>query len=263
MHGLHRRLFTDEEEEATASYIVENYVVPGLMFTNADFQVLVTEALLTKCKDSPNIPEFTASKGFIQDFKKRNSFVTRRSHPKKWPQRDKQKEQMFMQRMSELLATVNHDRIVNCDETVWRSYPSDLRIWGKRGTCDVKVYAHGADKEGVTVLASITAPRCKLPLWIVAKGTTEWCHSRVGDPQGHWATHSEKGWTTMETFSEFLMSLRERYPDDKPVYLVLDCYSVHRSDEIRLLANTLGIELVSIPQVSRTSISPLTGQCLA
>ena len=88
VHGLHHRVFTDDEEEAIASYIVENYIVPGLMFTNADFQVLVTEAFLTKFKDAPNIPEFTASKGFIQDFKKRNSFVTRRSHPKKRPKRD-------------------------------------------------------------------------------------------------------------------------------------------------------------------------------
>ena len=257
VHGLHHRVFTDDEEEAIASYIVENYIVPGLMFTNADFQVLVTEAFLTKFKDAPNIPEFTASKGFIQDFKKRNSFVTRRSHPKKRPKRDREKGQMFRERMAELLATVDHDRIVNCDETFWRSYPSDLRTWGKRGTCDVKVYIQGAQKEGLTVLASITASRCKLPLWIIAKGTTERCHAQVGDPQGHLVTHSENGWTTVETFSEYLMSLRERYPDDGPVYLVLDCYSVHRTDEIRQLAKTLGIELIFIPPGLTDEYQPL------
>ena len=84
-----------------------------------------------------------------------------------------------------------------------------------------------------SAVASITASRCKLPLWIIAKGTTERCHAQVGDPQGHLVTHSGNGWTTVETFGEYLMSLRERYPDGDPVYLVLDCYSVHRTDEIR------------------------------
>ena len=124
-------------------------------------------------------------------------------------------------------------------------------------TCDVKVYIQGAQKEGLTVLASITASRCKLPLWIIAKGTTERCHAQVGDPQGHLVTHSENGWTTVETFSEYLMSLRERYPDDDPVYLVLDCYSVHRTDEIRQLAKTLGIELIFIPPGLTDEYQPL------
>lgn len=257
VHGLHHRVFTDLEEEAMAAYIIDNYVVPGLAFTNEDFQHLATQAFLTKYRDTPDIPQFTASKGFIQGFKERHLFVTRRTHAKKRPRRDPEKEQMFMERMAHLLANVDHDRIVNCDETFWRCYPADLRTWGKKGASDVRVFIQGTEKEGVTVLASITASRCKLPLWIIAKGTTERCHGQIGDPQGHLVTHSETGWTTVETFSEFLMSLRERYPDDEQVYLVLDCYSVHRSDDIRKLAESLSIELLFIPPGLTDEYQPL------
>ena len=92
------------------------------------------------------------------------------------------------------------------------------KTWGIKGSENVNVYVNGDDKEGVTVLACITASRTKLPLWIIAEGKTKVCHKQLGDVPCQNVTHSEKGWTTTDTFSEFLMSLRERYTDEDPIY---------------------------------------------
>ena len=129
--GIHHRIFTDDEEAAISAYILDSYIVPGRMFTNLDFQALIIQAFMEKYRDCENPPEFTASEGFIQDFKARNGFSTRRAHAKRRPERRPELEQQFCERISELLRTVDRDRIVNCDETFWRCYPSDLRTWGK------------------------------------------------------------------------------------------------------------------------------------
>ena len=52
------------------------------------------------------------------------------------------------------------------------------------------------------------------------------------------------------------MSLRERYGDET-VYLLLDCYTVHKTDEIRDLAHALDIELIYIPPGLTDEYQPL------
>ena len=42
--GEHRRIFTDEEEDSLADFIMENYIIPGLHFTDADFKDLAMQA---------------------------------------------------------------------------------------------------------------------------------------------------------------------------------------------------------------------------
>ena len=229
-HGIHHRIFTEEEETSISDFILENYLVQGRVFSNGDFKAIISDAYLEKYKNSENIPPFNVSDGFISDFKKRNNFTTRKPHVKRRPDRDPQKEEEFLKRVRNLLENVDHDRILNCDETFWRSLPCNIKTWGIKGSANVNVYVNGDDKEGVTVLACITASRTKLPLWIIAEGKTKVCHKQLGDVPCHNVTHSEKGWTTTDTFSEFLMSLRERYPDEDPIYLILDVYPVHKEE---------------------------------
>ena len=121
----------------------------------------------------------------------------------------------------------------------------------------VHVDIRASEKAGLTVVACVTASCLKLPLWLVAKGKTDACHEQLGDPQGHLVTHSESGWSTVDTFSQFLMSVRERFPDDEPVYLLLDLYSVHRSEEIKQLAESLMIRLIFIPPGMTDQYQPL------
>ena len=255
-HGTHHRIFTDEEEQTVSEYIFSNFLLVNRAFTNQDFKDLIMQAFLEKHKDG-QVPEFSVSQGFIEDFKRRNFFSTRRVHPKKRPKRDPVKEERFLQRVKALFETVDHDRIFNVDETFWTCAPMDLTTWGHRGDEEIHVDLDAREKEGLTVVACVTASCLKLPLWLIAKGTTDACHGQLGDPQGHLVTHSESGWTTADTFCQFLMSLRERFVDDEPIYLLLDMYSVHRSDETKTLAENLGIELIFIPPGMTDHYQPL------
>ena len=76
--GQHRRIFTDEEEDAISDYIIENILLAGVLFTDEDFEELIMQAFLEKHRDDPEdaeLPSFNASHGFIYDFKKNHGIT--------------------------------------------------------------------------------------------------------------------------------------------------------------------------------------------
>jgi hypothetical protein len=254
-----RRIFSDEEEAALREFIIENYVVPGALFTNADFQRIAMDAYLMKYKDSDTPPPFNCSKGFIKDFKSRNSFSSRRAHYKRRPKREAGFMDAWMEEMRTSLETVSSlDRVVNCDETCWKVYPDGLRTWMPTGSDHVTISIEGNEKRSFTALCSITAARRKLPMIMIAKGKTSRVEqSQLGDIQPHVAMHSGSGWITIPTFEDYLRLLKRDFPGDEPIYLILDCYAVHRSQEVREYARQLGIIMKFIPAGMTDSLQPL------
>ena len=250
--GKDRRIFTDDEERAISEFITENWLVPGKLFCDEDFREVAHDAYTMKYlldDKEEAVRDFHASAGFISDFKKRNGFSSRSAHPKRRPMRRDDLEWQFLQRVNELLSNqlINRERIVNIDETFWRCLPADLKTWGRRGEDGIHVCVNGCDKDGITVVAAVTAARTKLPLSLIASGKTTACEKNLGDVSCHHKTHSETGWSTVDTFSEYLMFMREHYGDDDKIWLILDMYTVHRTEKVRQMAEALNIELMFIP----------------
>ena len=121
------RIFTDTEEIGISDFIVKNYLVPGRLFTNSGFKQIAMDAWLEKNPDNDNIVPFEASDGFVTGFKKRNHFTTRRAHQKRRCPTSQKHVGVFIDTMRELMATKDHERIINTDETFWRTVPGDLR----------------------------------------------------------------------------------------------------------------------------------------
>ena len=97
--GTHTRIFTDEEEDAISDYIIENILRAGILFTDEDFEDIIMCAFLEKHKDDPattSLPNFSASKGFIDNFKKCHGFSSRRCHTKRRPA-NKKYDQAFIE----------------------------------------------------------------------------------------------------------------------------------------------------------------------
>jgi hypothetical protein len=101
-------------------------------------------------------------------------------------------------------------------------------------------------------LASITAKGTKLPFFGIAKGTTKRAErSQLGSDQVLIRDHSESGWSTKETFKRYLDWLHNHFcfhclrplTAENSVELILDCYVVHRSVEIRQYATERFIRL--------------------
>jgi len=108
------------------------------------------------------------------------------------------------------------------------------------------------------VIASITAGRTKLSLHLIASGKTERCEgSQFGDVGPHWTDHSQSGWTTEETFIRYLQRLRQYFDDGEPIWLLLDCYSAHRTDNAKAYAADIGVNLLFIPPGLTDELQPL------
>ena len=91
----------------------------------------------------------------------------------------------------------------------------------------------------------------------MAKGNTERVEaSLLGDLSYHKSSHSTTGWTTGETFKDYLGFLSE-YFQHQPIHLILDIFSVHRSPEIKEYARQLGITLHYIPSGCTDKYQPL------
>jgi hypothetical protein len=141
---------------------------------------------------------------------------------------------------------------------MWRVIPDGMLTWAPVGDENVSVTTDAGQKEGITALASVTADCEKLPLFLIAKGKTVRVEvTQLGPHPGCEATHSPSGWTTTDTFHSYLVWLRASYGDPDTIYLILDSYSVHRSDKTRAYAGELNIELRFIPPGWTDGLQPL------
>jgi hypothetical protein len=192
---------------------------------------------------------FQCSDQFIADFKKRHGFSSRRFHMRRRNRHCRRTDiELWINEIKMLLAEIPHRRIVNCDETMWRVVPNGMLTWAPVASESVSVDLDVGGKDGITVLASVTADYEKLPVFLIAKGQTSRVEkTQLGTHEGCIATHSLSTWTTVDTFHEYLQWLRNTCTDPNPIHLILDSCSVHRSRETKTYAKELNIEVHFIP----------------
>ena len=160
-------------------------------------------------------------------------------------------------RVGQILKTTPLDHVVNVDESSWHALPNNLLTWARTGAENVQIKTNTNEKLCMTVVCAITAARTKLPMTVVVKGKSVRSCAKLGDLTPHRACYSESGWMTSPLFAEYLMWVREFYGDDEKLYIVLDCYSAHKTDDIRKLAQTLNMELVFVPPGMTDELQPL------
>lgn len=252
-----RAIFTLEEEGALAEYIRLNIIQQGQLFTDQDFKVLAFAAFWDKYRNHDKIPDFRCSNGFIHDFKKRHNFSSRRAHLKRRPNVSDEDIEMWKSKIKELLRTVPKDRIINVDETAWFFYPKGLLTWATKGASNISIAMGGNDKDNITALCSVTAAGTKLPMMLIAAGKTTAVElTQLGDIYPHWKSHSESGWTTEETFVEYLLHIAELYANEE-VHLILDVYTAHRTELVKETAKNNNIKLYFIPPGCTDLVQPL------
>ncbi|KAK8875912.1 hypothetical protein M9Y10_006089 [Tritrichomonas musculus] len=80
------RIFTEDEEDAIAHYILIEKINQCILFTDEDCLEILVNAYLTKHQNDENI-DYTVSfsRGYIYNFKKRHSFVSKVCHLKRRP----------------------------------------------------------------------------------------------------------------------------------------------------------------------------------
>ena len=260
--GQHCRVFTDAEEDAITDYIITNILLQGILFTDEDFEDLIMQAYLEKHMNDPEdaeIKRFSVSKGFIYDFKKNHRITSKKCHTKRRPA-NKKYDKIFVKDIEELFANNDAHYIINIDEAGWEVVPSNIRVWHMVGEDHVVRYINANDKEKVTVVAAITADGTKLPLQFIAKGKTqEVIESQIGDVGYHFKAYSENGWTTEETFIEYLTGLRNHFgfEDKHTLHIILDVFRAHITDNVKQACDELNIKLHLIPAGMTDELQPL------
>ena len=138
--------------------------------------------------------------------------------------------------------------------------PADLRVWHTQGDDHVVRYNKTNTKERLTVVAGITAGGNKLPLQFITKGKSELSiDNHIGDVPGHMKSCTENGWTTEDTFCQYLTGIRGYYGFDNnnTVHMILDVFKVHISEKVKECAKNLNIKLYVIPAGMTDELQPL------
>ena len=137
----------------------------------------------------------------------------------------------FVGRVSDLYDKLEAEgllgRLINFDETRWLFAPDGLSTWAVEGAPEVKIITDGNPKDSFTLGATVAADGTKLDLFYIAKGKSDRVET-FGPIRGGLSTHTLNGWSTTASGLEYLTWLREEvFPDDEPIYLVLDAYAAN------------------------------------
>jgi hypothetical protein len=81
--------------------------------------------------------------------------------------------------------------------------------------------------------------------------------SHFGDVGYHRTDNSESGWTTGDTFRQWLAWLSGVYDDNQATWLILDYYAVRRQEAMKQYAAKLGINFLFIPAGLTDELQPL------
>jgi hypothetical protein len=260
-------VFTDDQEAELARQIRDDYLSKGYVFTNADFRVIAIDSYyrwnpIDSEAEEPTFRQFMASNGFVNQFKKRHHFSSRRSHFKRRSPPNPELAKQFLDEIVALVHSKDPDLILNCDESSWKLYPHGILTWAETGSQNMAIPVCGHEKDVMTVMATVTLGRRKFPLYIRAKGSTTRCEvSQLGELGEHVSDHSPTGWITEETMFRYLAWLREevnRIRGREEIHeLIMDVYPVHATESVRVQAKVLGFNVHFVPAGLTDQYQPL------
>lgn len=180
---------------------------------------------LEKHQNDDDVTDFSVSDYFISDFKKGNHLSSLTSHPKRRSDANEERNQQWETSIHDLLTSFPRDRILNCDETSWQIFPNRLKTWAEKGSQNVQIHVNGNVKESITALVTVATDGTKCPLYLIAQGDSNTCEkTQFGDTVHHFTNHSHKGWSTSETFQDYLHKISDHFHNE-PLHLLLDLHS--------------------------------------
>jgi hypothetical protein len=78
-----------------------------------------------------------------------------------------------------------------------------------------------------------------------------------GDVAYHRTDSSESEWTIYDTFERCVSWLRGLYDEGDPIWMILDSYSVHCQEAMKVHAASIGMNLLFIPPGMTNDFQPL------
>lgn len=147
--------------------------------------------------------------------------------------------------------TFHRSLLINLDQTGVHLVPKTKYTYAERTQKHAGVNGLGEDdKRQITAVMASSADGDLLPLQLIYQGKTQRCEVKA-TAQSHPSviaavntfhiTHSHNHWSTLETMKQYIQHviiaymqqkiIQHRLPADSKAIILLDCWSVHRSEE--------------------------------
>ena len=265
-YGRHRKVFTEDEEKLLIQHIRENFLERNLFYSDRDFHDdairFYNDLMRQRIQKIENgelppqkIKNFKCSPHFVIDFRKRWAHSLRRPSLKRRPQATPEQISTFKTRVQNAIRKYGAERVINMDETNFRVVNNGFLTWALKGGESVTCFVGNDAKEGVTVIATISASGEKWPMMLIGKGKTKRCLRNYQLTDEIWTSLSESGWTRENVMYDYLDKVRRKISG--PCCLILDTYTAHRTAGVRKKAEDLEIELLFVPPGCTDAAQPL------
>jgi hypothetical protein len=203
-----------------------------------------------------------AANGFINLFKKRTASALDDRTSRDVLGQIPEVEQRFVDDIMEIVKSENPELVLNCDETSWQLYRNGILTWADTWSQNVAISATENEKDSLTVMATVSLARQKLPLYIMAKGETIRCEAmQLGDLGENGSDHSSSRWLTADKTIRYLGWLRESLDDRHGMrridHILMDIYPAHITESVRLQARLLGFNVYVMPSGLTDKYRPL------
>lgn len=258
-----KRIFDDAIEKSVSDFIEDNYITPGNYLPDWGFKNIIFQAY----NENDDIKrDFHCSPGFIRDFKVRNRFSSRTAHIKKRPDIKLNEDgtsdiNSFINDVKKVIIEAReHDEpVLNADETGWRILPPKMKTWAKIGTSNIVINVKDSEYAHISAMCTISSDFAKLPIFFIAKGKTVLSEdNQIGDDIfPNVSTHSLKAYMTTKCFIKYLHFIRDQFPAEKKIHLIIDSYSSHIAKASQMAATRLNIHLIYIPSGYTDKYQPL------
>jgi hypothetical protein len=251
------RALNPESETAIADFLRDNYIAPGIGATRAQMKVLCLDSYAAQSDDERHLERFCASSTFLHDMENRQGLALRTPHRERRTHLDEDYAAYFLGRLNDLSNDYPPDLVYNMDETCWRLYETPRKVLAEKGAETVKLQAAVSEKTSFAALGAISVAGSKLPLWVVAKGTTQRCEEKFGHHPEVIFRHTNKGWATENLIVGSLEWLHREIADGLPCILIMDVYPCHRADAVFAAADANDVELLFVPAGATGRFQPM------
>ena len=287
------RLITVDQETALRQRIVDEYVSKHRLITRQQTQALAREMFLhgeltqvdeaegnlgggmaevphpvqhepdeETATQSAHEPKF--SRHWQERFEQRTGLSYRVPHLRRRTQPNDEMVAKFVEEIELAQGQFTRGLILNADETCWRIVNGQIKTFALKGSQEVILEAGFDMKQAVTVMACMSANGDKLPLVVIAEGTTELCEQKFRKDKrlrhyigkSLFIDHTERGWSTHEFAKRYLKFLRNQMKDND-FFLLWDLHASHRKEDVKEYARNNSIYLSYVPAGQTSYWQPL------
>ena len=254
--GGSNRVFTKEEEASMVDFLVRDLANAGVAMPEGEIRTAVLAHYQQVHARQTRQHHFSASNGWIYNFKKRNRLSGRVSQKERKGDPNPDEIEAFMREMVFVRSIFPPNRIYNCDETPVRIAPSKCFTTQEIGKPTPAVSRNARTKDVVSAIATIRQDGEKLPLAIIAKGTTPACVRNLNLPVEIIRYYSHSGKANSEICQAHVEKVSE-WSNREPCALVWDSYASHHTAEVRDTAFKHKVRLVDVPKNATPTKQPL------